>query len=76
MLLLRKLHGHISKETDFHLWKQFCVYTTKRGVHTRMLRCPMPQCVIAAIAVPKFVYRCDSVAHDKTLEATGSALCK
>ena len=39
--LLRKLPGHKSKETDYHLWKEFRRYTTKKGAQNRIFRCPM-----------------------------------
>jgi hypothetical protein len=39
--LLRKHPGHIFKPTDYHMWKQYPVYTTKKGARNRIFRCPM-----------------------------------
>jgi hypothetical protein len=39
---LRKLSGHISKDTDLTLWKQFGEYTKERNtVLVRLFHCPM-----------------------------------
>jgi hypothetical protein len=39
---LKKLPGHVAKETDVSLWKQFRDWTKKKGaVRIRAFRCPL-----------------------------------
>ncbi len=56
--MLRKVPGHIPKATDFHMWKMFGVYNTKKGVNTQIFRTPLR-------------HRCGCKAGIRIMEAVG-----